>query len=50
MVSSLRFCPTRVRVRWLLGGWTEGVHGIDEDLLMTTAHGLRAALVDRFIS
>lgn len=50
MVTSLWFCPTRARVEMVVERLDEGVFGIDEDLLMSTVHGLHAAMLNWFRS
>ena len=50
MVASLWFCPTRERIEMVVERLDRGVRGIKEDLLMSTVHGLHAAMLNWFRS
>ena len=50
MVTSLWFCPTQARIEIVVGRLDRGICGIDEDLLMSTVHGLHAATLNWFRS
>ena len=50
MVASLWFCPTRERIELVVDRVDRGVHGLDKDLLMSTVHGLHAAMLNWFRS
>lgn len=50
MVTPLWFCPTRERIEMVVGRLDKGVHGISEDLLVSTVHGLHAAMLNWFRS
>lgn len=50
MVTSLWFCPTQKRIEMVVQRLDRGVCGIDDDLLMSTVHGLHAAMLNWFKS
>jgi len=50
MVASLWFCPTQARIEMVVKRLDRGVHGIEGDLLMSTVHGLHAAMLNWFRS
>ena len=48
MVASLWFCPTQARIEMVVERLDRGVDGISRSLLMSTVHGLHAAMLNWF--
>lgn len=50
MITSLWFCPTQARIEMVVERLDRGIYGIGEDLLISTVHGLHAAMLNWFRS